>query len=99
MECRIKLFSPPPHCPDSSAYVLTLWNKAHTKSGYYPSPPLVFSAYFLIEPRTTGPGMAPPTMCWNLLYHSLIKKMPYNCVLWRHFLNQSFLLSDNCRLS
>ena len=35
------------------------------------------STCFLTEPRTTSPGMAPPTMGWALLYQSLIKKMPY----------------------
>ena len=36
-----------------------------------------FSACLLREPRTTNPGMAPPTMGWVLLHQSLIKKIPY----------------------
>ena len=36
------------------------------------------STCFLMEPRTTSPGMAPPTMGWALFFHeSVIKKMPY----------------------
>ena len=34
------------------------------------------SACFLTEPRTTCPGMTPPTMDWALLHQSLIQKMP-----------------------
>jgi hypothetical protein len=34
------------------------------------------SACFLIEPRTTSSGMAPPTMGWALSHPSLIKEMP-----------------------
>ena len=33
---------------------------------------------FLIEPRITGPVMAPPTMGWALPRQSLIKKMFYS---------------------
>ena len=32
---------------------------------------------FLIEPRTTSPGVAPPTMNWDLLNQSPNKKTPY----------------------
>jgi hypothetical protein len=51
------------------------------------------SACFLIEPRTTCPGMAPPTMGWALPHQSLIKKMPYRLAhspLLRHFLTWDF---------
>jgi len=60
--------------------------------------PLACSAYFLIEPRTTSPGMAPPTMGWTLPHWSLIKKMPYSWISWRHFLNWGSFLCDNSRL-
>jgi hypothetical protein len=40
-------------------------------------------ACFLIEPRTTSPGMAPPTMGWALLPGLLIEKMPYSWISWR----------------
>jgi hypothetical protein len=43
------------------------------------------SAYFLIELRTTSPGMAPPTMCWAFPYQSLIRKMPCSQVIWNIF--------------
>jgi hypothetical protein len=45
------------------------------------------SACFLIEPRTTSPGMAPPTMGWALPHQTLIMKMPTSWILRRHFLN------------
>jgi hypothetical protein len=51
------------------------------------------SAYFHIDPRTTSPGMAPPTMHWALPHQSLIKKnasrLAYSPIWWRHFLNWS----------
>jgi hypothetical protein len=48
---------------------------------------LVCSNCFLMELRSTSPGMAPPTMGWAILQKSLIKKMPYSRILWRHFLH------------
>jgi hypothetical protein len=46
---------------------------------------------FLIEPRTTSPGMAPPTMGGALSHQSPIMKMPYRLaysqILRRHFLD------------
>jgi hypothetical protein len=47
---------------------------------------VVYSVCFLTEPRTTRPGMAPPTMEWVLSYQSLVKKTPYSLILWWHFL-------------
>jgi hypothetical protein len=37
--------------------------------------------------RTTSPGMKPPIMDGALPDPSLIKKIPYSWILWRHFLN------------
>ena len=37
--------------------------------------PLAFPVYFLIHPRTTCPGVAPPTVGWALPLQSSIKKM------------------------
>jgi hypothetical protein len=34
---------------------------------------IVFSASFLIEPKTTKPEMVPPTMGWTLLYLDLME--------------------------
>jgi hypothetical protein len=39
--------------------------------------PMACSAFFLIELRTTNPGLAPPTMVWVLPNQSLIKKILY----------------------
>jgi hypothetical protein len=61
--------------------------------------PIPSSACFLIVPRITIPGMAPSTMGWALPYQLPVKKMPcrlaYSPILWRHFLNQGSLLSDD----
>lgn len=52
---------------------------------------VAFSACFLIELRTTNPGVASATMGWALHHQSLIKKMTYmraySPVLWKHFLS------------
>ena len=53
---------------------------------------LAYSACFLIEPKTTSPGMAPPTLGWALSIDKLLIKMSYSWILWRHFLNRGFLL-------
>jgi hypothetical protein len=50
--------------------------------------PMAWSVYFLIEPGTTSPGIAPPIMGWALFHWSLIEKMLYSSIsCWRHFLN------------
>jgi hypothetical protein len=56
-------------------------------------PPLACSACSLIEPKTTRPEMVPPTGAFPLW--SLIEKMPYSCISWRHFLTWSSFLCDN----
>jgi len=53
------------------------------------------SACFLIEPRTSSPGVELLTMGWALPHQSLVKEMPYSWILWRHFLNLGFLFSDS----
>jgi hypothetical protein len=45
--------------------------------------PLACSACFLIDPKSTRPGMPPPTMGLS----PLIEKMLYSWISWRHFLN------------
>jgi hypothetical protein len=58
--------------------------------------PLACSACFLIEPMTTSPEMVSPTRVpppW-----SLIEKMPYGSISWRHFPNWSSFLCDNSSL-
>jgi hypothetical protein len=58
--------------------------------------PLACSACFFIEPKSTSPGMEPTTMgppAW-----SLIEKMPYSWISWRHFLKGSSFLCDNSSL-
>jgi hypothetical protein len=56
--------------------------------------PLPCSACFLIEPKTTSPGMVPPT----LIQKSLIEKMLYSLISWRHFLKGGSFLCDDSSL-
>jgi hypothetical protein len=52
---------------------------------------LACSACFIIETKTTIPGMKPPTMGPPTL-DQLIEKMPYSWISWKHFLKgDSFL--------
>ena len=54
------------------------------------------SVCFLIEPRTTRPGMAPPTIDWTLSHQSL-KKISYSWVLWKILLKvPSFQITLAC---
>jgi len=48
------------------------------------------SAWFLIDPRTTSPGTAPPRVGWALPHQSLCSR-----ILWRNVLNWGSLLSDD----
>jgi hypothetical protein len=48
------------------------------------------------RPKTTSPEMAPPT--GDLPSWSLIEKMPYSWISWRHFPNWSSFLCDNSSL-
>jgi hypothetical protein len=45
---------------------------------------------FLIEPRTTCPGVSPPTMGWTCPHQSLIKKMPIGYPTARSFSQDIF---------
>ena len=59
--------------------------------------PLACSAYFLIEPRLPAQKWHHPQ--GDLPSWSLIEKMPYSWILWRHFLNwSSSFLCDNSSL-
>jgi hypothetical protein len=58
--------------------------------------PIACSACFLIEPKTTSPEMVLPVR--SPLPWSLIEKMPYSWISWRHFLKGGSLLCDNSRL-
>ena len=60
--------------------------------------PLAYSACSLIEPRTTSPEMVPPTIGPPLPPWSLIEKMPYSWISWRHFLKGGSFLCDNSSL-
>ena len=62
--------------------------------------PMVCSACFLIEIKTTSQGWHHPQ--WAAPTPSLIKKKAYRLahspILWRHFLNRESLLSSNSSL-
>jgi hypothetical protein len=60
--------------------------------------PLACSACFLVEPKTTSPGIAPPIMAWALPPWSLIEEMPYSWISWRNFLKGGSFLCDNSSL-
>lgn len=60
--------------------------------------PITCSVCFLIETRSTSPGLVPPTMGWTLPHQSLIKKMFYPKMLWRNFLNWGSFFSNNSSL-
>jgi hypothetical protein len=55
--------------------------------------PLACSACSLIEPRLPAQGWLHPQ--WALPSWSLIEKMPYSWISWRHFPNWSSFLCDN----
>ena len=64
---------------------------------------LACSACFLIEPRLTSPGMAPPTVDCFPFYQTLIKKKKdlracLQPIFMEAFVNQGTLFSDNLSL-
>jgi hypothetical protein len=69
------------------------WCRGHGGMFFTGLPHLACSACSLIEPKTISPEMVPPTRA--LSPWSLIEKMPYSCISWRHFLNWSSFLCDN----
>jgi hypothetical protein len=60
----------------SSQWCLTRPSSATCAAGAMCIPRLV-SACFLIEPRTSSPGLASHTKGWTLPHQSVMKKMPY----------------------
>jgi hypothetical protein len=67
------------------------WCRAHGGMLLTGLLPLAFSACSLIEPKTyTAQGWYHPQAALTL-----IEKMPYSWISWRHFLNWSSLLCDN----
>jgi len=60
--------------------------------------PMACSACFLIEPKTTSPKMLQSTMGWTLPPWSLVEKISYSWVSWRHFLNWDCFFCDNSSL-
>ena len=63
---------------------------------------MAYSACFQVEPRTTSPGVAPPTMNLTLPHQSVVKIMPhsiaYSPILWRRVFNYGSFLSNFFRL-
>jgi hypothetical protein len=59
------------------------------------SPGLLSLLSYRTEPKTTSPGMAPPTMGPPSL---ITEKMPYSWISWRHFLKGVSFLCDNSSL-
>jgi hypothetical protein len=69
------------------------WCRGHGGMFFTGLPLLACSACSLIKPKTTSPAMVPPTRAFPPW--SLIEKMPYSWISWRHFLNWSSFLCDN----
>jgi hypothetical protein len=59
---------------------------------------LACSSWFLIENKTTSPLWVVPSLGWALPSWSLIEKMPYSWISWRHFLKGGSFLWDNSSL-
>lgn len=53
--------------------------------------------FFLIQPRSTCPGAAPPRLYWVLSHQSSTKEKSHS-VWWRKFLNWGFLLPGDSSL-
>jgi hypothetical protein len=71
------------------------WCRGHGEMFFIGLPPLGCSACSLIDPKTTSPEMAPPTRGPPPSPRSLIEKMPYSWISWKHFPNWNFFLCDN----
>jgi len=74
------------------------WCRNHGKMLFTGFLTLACSACFLLEPKTTRPEMVPPTMSYAFPSWSLIEKMPYSWISWRHFLKGGYFLYDNSSL-
>jgi hypothetical protein len=97
-----------PHCNSSPKEVRNLHRAGTWRQELMQRPwrgattgsiPLACSACFLIEPRNTSPGMAPPTIDWTFTPAPLvIEQMPSSWISWRHFLSGSSFLCDKSNL-
>ena len=94
-----------PHCSLSMKEARTgtqargkSWSKSHRWVLLTDLLCLAYSACFLIESRTTSPGITSHTMGRALPAWSLIEKMPDSWISWRHFLKGVSFLYDNSSL-
>jgi hypothetical protein len=71
------------------------WCRSHEGMFFTGLLPLDCSACSLIEPRLPAQRWSHPQGAFPPW--SLIEKMPYSWILWRHFLNWSSFLCDNSR--
>jgi hypothetical protein len=69
------------------------WSRGHGEMFFTGLLPLTYSACSLIEPRLPAQRWSHPQGAFPPW--SLIEKMPYSCISWRHFLNWSSFLCDN----
>lgn len=74
------------------------WYRSHEEEMCTALLPLAYSTCFLIVSSSTNSGMTPPTISCALTHWSLIKKIPYRWILWRHLLSWSSFLINNYRL-
>lgn len=61
------------------------WHRSHGGVLLIGLLPMTCSVWFCTETRTISPKLNPPTMDWVVTRQSLILKMLYNTIIWRHF--------------
>jgi hypothetical protein len=66
------------------------WSRSHTRVLLIGLLLMACLVFFLIEPKATSPGMAPPMMDWSLPHQSLIKKIPtglpiFSTLTWKNY--------------
>ena len=81
---------------NSSRSEIRSWCRSHGGMFLTGLPFLACSACSLIEPKTTSSEMVP--FIRGLSPWSLIEKMPYSWISWRHFPNWSSFPCDNSSL-
>jgi hypothetical protein len=78
------------------------WGRDHGRMLHTGLLSLACSLCFLIHPRTTCPGLIPPTVAWALPHQSLILKMSHRLACrpnWlQHFLNWGSLFPSDSSL-
>lgn len=75
----------------------TGWCRGHAEVLLIGFHHMTFSTCFLVEPRTTSPGVTQPVMRCQLIKKTQYRYF-YSLIFWKCFLNGIFLLSDDSSL-